>query len=124
MSGKTQTFDAIVRSRLAGAAVGIAVAAATAFGAAPAYGDHSAGHDEVARGKIGALEARVWNCENNVAPCDRTGPQGAEGPQGPQGSQGPRGPRGLPGADGAFASLECTQGQTLISDVNGYWVCS
>ncbi len=94
---------------------------------APALADHELGHDEVARGKIGALEERVWNCENQIAPCERKGQQGAEGSQGSQGSQGPPGPqgqKGAPGVDGAFAGLECTQGQRLISDANGDWICS
>jgi len=38
-------LGAVVRSRLAGAAVGIAVAAVTVFGAAPAYAGHKPSHD-------------------------------------------------------------------------------
>lgn len=54
-----KSLGAVVRSGLAGAAVGIAVAAVIAFGTAPALAGHDPGHDEVARGKIGALEDGV-----------------------------------------------------------------
>lgn len=59
-------LGAVVRSRLAGAGIGIAVAALTAFGMGPALADHLTGHDEVARGGIKALEQRVFDLEQTA----------------------------------------------------------
>lgn len=63
---------------------------------APAFATHAPNHDEIARGKIGALEERVWSCENNMAPC--------------------AGKVGAPGFDGPLADLECDDGQTVAWD--------
>ncbi|MGQ7956329.1 hypothetical protein ACUTAF_01175 [Pseudomonas sp. SP16.1] len=87
-----------------------------------ALGDHDVAHvvDNL-KGGLGALERRVWDCENGVngkcpgtkgdkgdtgpqGPQGETGPQGAQGetgPQGPQGETGPQGPQGETGPQGA-----------------------
>lgn len=71
---------------------------------APALAGHEDGHDGVARGRIAVLEERIRNCENNEAPCERTGPAGD---------------------DAVFADLMCGQGETIIFDETADdWVCS
>lgn len=67
-SGATSSHGrgAVVRSRLAGAAVGIAVAAMTALGAAPAWAEHNPGHDVVARAQAATLAGRVDDLEDKV----------------------------------------------------------
>ena len=90
----------------------VAVALLVLGGASPAFATHETGHDEIARGKIGALEERVWSCENDFAPCESiVGPQGEQGPGGDAGSDGP------------LAGLECDEGDT-VAFVDGVWVCS
>ena len=78
----------------------------------PALADHEAGHDEIARGKIGALAEKIWNCENKIAPCERIG------------LQGPNGVDGAPGADSPLNALVCEQGATVIYDQTLGWVCN
>ncbi len=115
-------LSAAVAAVIVVAAVMLVLGGTSVF--APALANHENGHDEVARGKIGDLENRVWRCENKIAPCERTGAQGAQGEPGQQGDQGPQGPQGAPGADGEFAGLVCQDGSGLIADANGDWVCA
>ena len=93
---------------------------------APAFATHELGHDEIARGKIGALEERLWSCENDFAPCKSpVGPEGAPGPEGPAGPLGPQGQQGDSGFDGPLADLVCAQGQTVAFDeTSGVWECA
>ena len=116
MLKNSHTNDAIVRSRLAGAAVGIALAAATTLGAAPAYATHHMDHEveelkggiSVIKDGLTALEERVWDCEHgNELTCPGvkgdtgdTGPQGDIGPKGDQGDQGLQGIQGSKGDQG------------------------
>ena len=70
-----------------------------------AYADHVVEHAlENLKGGLGALEQRVWDCEQGIGGvCPGTtgpqGPQGDTGTTGPQGAQGPQGPSGDGGLD-------------------------
>ena len=76
----------------------------------PAYAEHDVAHVvENLKGGLGALEERVWDCEQGIGgacpgttgPQGDAGPQGVAGPQGPVGPQGPTGLAGAPGGTGA-----------------------
>ena len=75
----------------------VASAAVIVFGlgstTGPAYATHDPEHEfEQIRGGLQTLEARVWDCENEVGACtDLPGPQGVQGKLGPQGDQGAQG---------------------------------
>ena len=82
-----------------------ALLSAVLFGlSAPALADHTTEHvvDNL-KGGLGALEKRVWNCENGYGDTcpGTTGPQGPAGADGADGATGPQGPTGPAGADGA-----------------------
>lgn len=72
-----------------------------------AYADHVLEHTvQNLKGGLGALEQRIFDCENGIAgACPGTtgpaGPQGAQGVQGPVGPAGPQGDQGEPGTPGA-----------------------
>lgn len=78
--------------------------------AGTAYADHTPDHAIAnLKGGLGAVEQRLWDCENGVGgACPGTpgadgapGATGAQGPQGVTGATGPAGTNGLAGADGA-----------------------
>ena len=55
------------------------------LGSNPAYADHNVDHVvESLKGGLGALEQRIWDCENGVngACPGTTGPQGEQGMRG------------------------------------------
>ena len=134
MLKNSHTNDAIIRSRLAGAAVGIAVAAVAAFGAAPAYATHTTEHEvEELKGGVNAvkdglasLEQRVWDCEHGdeltcpgvKGDTGDTGPQGDIGPKGDQGDQGIQGLKGDKGDQG-IQGLKGDKGDQGIQGLKG-----
>jgi len=62
----TERLGGIVRTRLVGAGIGLAIAAMTGFGAMPASADHATGHDATARAQGNSLQTRVDALEADV----------------------------------------------------------
>ncbi len=89
-------------SRAAAVASVAVIVVAFASMTGPAYADHDPDHVDDLKGRIGDIERKIWDCENNTGACVA-----------------------IPVTDTLDdLSMVCTQGQTVKFDETNGWVCS